>query len=86
MLLHKLHKKANVNITAVNNVIIWGNHSATQVPDAYNALINGQNAASIINDNEYLQGEFIKTVAQRGAAIINARGLSSAASAASAPY
>ncbi len=80
----QLAKKAGVDITAVSNVAIWGNHSATQYPDFYNAKINGQPATSVITDEAWLKGEFISTVQQRGAAIIKARGSSSAASAANA--
>jgi len=80
----QLAKKAGVDVTAVSNVAIWGNHSATQYPDFYNAKINGQPATSAITDEAWLKGEFISTVQQRGAAIIKARGSSSAASAASA--
>jgi malate dehydrogenase len=63
---------------------IWGNHSATQYPDFFNATINGKAVTDVISDLEWLKGDFIKTVLQRGAAIIKARGLSSAASAANA--
>jgi malate dehydrogenase len=63
---------------------IWGNHSATQYPDFYNARINGAPANQVISDLEWLQGPFISTVQKRGAAIIEARGASSAASAANA--
>jgi len=63
---------------------IWGNHSATQYPDLFHAEVNGQNAAALVNDQSWLEGSFIPTVQQRGAAIIEARGLSSAASAANA--
>jgi len=80
----QLAMKAGVSVNAVKNVAIWGNHSVTQVPDYYNATINGQPALEVINDMAYLQGEFVSTVAKRGAAIIAARGKSSAASAASA--
>jgi malate dehydrogenase len=80
----QLAKKAGVDVTAVSNVAIWGNHSATQYPDFYNAKINGKPAPSVITDEAWLKGEFISTVQQRGAAIIKARGLSSAASAANA--
>jgi malate dehydrogenase len=80
----QLAKKAGVDVTAVTNVAIWGNHSATQYPDFYNAKINGQPATAAIPDEAWLKGEFISTVQQRGAAIIKARGLSSAASAANA--
>ncbi len=78
----QLAKKAGVDITAVSHMTIWGNHSATQYPDFYNALINDQPAAEVINDEAWLKEEFIATVQQRGAAIIKARGASSAASAA----
>ena len=63
---------------------IWGNHSATQYPDIYHAEISGKNAAEVVNDQDWLENDFIPTVAKRGAAIIKARGSSSAASAASA--
>src|SRR5678809_698478 len=63
---------------------IWGNHSATQYPDLFNAQVDGQNAAKLINDQAWVEGTFIPTVQKRGAAIIEARGLSSAASAANA--
>ena len=76
--------KAGADVSAVKNLTIWGNHSATQYPDFFNATINGKNAADVITDHEWLKGDFIKTVQQRGAAIIKARGLSSAASAANA--
>ena len=76
----QLAQKAGVDITEVSNTIIWGNHSATQYPDFYNAKIGGKSAAEVINDEAWLQGEFISTVQQRGAAIIKARGASSAAS------
>src|SRR6202142_689102 len=80
----QLAKKANVDVTAVNNLAIWGNHSATMFPDFFNAKISGQPVTSVIKDEAWLKGEFISTVQQRGAAIIKARGLSSAASAANA--
>ncbi len=80
----QLAKKAGVDVTAVTNLTIWGNHSATQYPDFYNTKINGKKATDVISDTAWLQGDFIKTVQQRGAAIIKARGLSSAASAANA--
>lgn len=76
--------KAKVDITAVSNMTIWGNHSATQYPDFYNAKINGHSAAAVINDDTWLKDTFVATVQQRGAAILKARGLSSAASAANA--
>lgn len=80
----QLAHKAGVEITAVTNMTIWGNHSATQYPDFYNAKINGRAANEVISDEAWLKGEFIMAVQQRGAAIIKARGLSSAASAANA--
>jgi malate dehydrogenase len=80
----QLAHKAGVEITRVTNMTIWGNHSATQYPDFYNARIDGRPANEVIADEQWLQGEFISTVQQRGAAIIKARGLSSAASAANA--
>src|SRR5213082_543349 len=80
----QLAQKAGANITNVSNVTIWGNHSATQYPDFYNAKINGRAANEVIGDEKWLKETFIQTVQQRGAAIIKARGLSSAASAANA--
>ncbi len=80
----QLAKRAGVPVTQVTNVAIWGNHSATQYPDFHNARINGRPATEAITDTAWLEGEFIKTVQQRGAAVLKARGLSSAASAASA--
>jgi malate dehydrogenase len=80
----QLAQKAKVDVTAVSNVAIWGNHSSTQYPDFYNAKINGQPATQAISDETWLKGDFIATVQQRGAAIIKARGASSAASAANA--
>ncbi|RYX94615.1 malate dehydrogenase [bacterium] len=80
----QLAEKAGVHSSDVKNVAIWGNHSATQYPDFYNATINGQKANEAIADQNWLQDDFLKTVQQRGAAIIKARGLSSAASAANA--
>jgi malate dehydrogenase len=80
----QLAHKAGVEVTAVTNMTIWGNHSATQYPDFYNAKINGRAANEVIGDEAWLKGDFIATVQQRGAAIIKARGLSSAASAANA--
>lgn len=80
----QLAHKTGVEITMVTNMTIWGNHSATQYPDFYNAKIDGRAANEVIGDEKWLQGEFIATVQQRGAAIIKARGLSSAASAANA--
>ncbi len=63
---------------------IWGNHSATQYPDIFHAEVGGKNAAEVVNDQDWIENDFIPTVAKRGAAIIDARGASSAASAASA--
>jgi len=80
----QLAQKAEVSVNEVSNVTIWGNHSATQYPDAENAKINGQPAMDVITDHEWLRNGFITTVQKRGAAIIAARGKSSAASAASA--
>ncbi|MAL86022.1 MAG: malate dehydrogenase [Opitutae bacterium] len=80
----QLAAKAGVQVSEVSNVTIWGNHSATQYPDYYNAKINGQLASEVIGDEAWAQNEFIPTVQQRGAAIIQARGASSAASAANA--
>lgn len=76
--------KAGVHQRDVKNMTIWGNHSATQYPDLFHTQIDGQNAAERINDQSWLEGDFIPTVQQRGAAVIEARGSSSAASAASA--
>src|SRR6516164_7752939 len=76
--------KAGVHVTDVTNLAIWGNHSATQYPDFYNAKIKGNAATGLIQDEPWLKETFISTVQQRGAAIIKARGASSAASAANA--
>ena len=80
----QLAQKASVDVTAVSNLTVWGNHSATQYPDLFHCNVNGENAAAKVGDQEWLENTFIPTVQQRGAAIIEARGLSSAASAASA--
>ena len=80
----QLAKKAGVPVASVTNLAIWGNHSATQFPDVANACIDGKLAAEVIDDTAWLQGDFLTTVQKRGAAIIEARGLSSAASAANA--
>ena len=82
--LAQLSKKAGVNVGDIKKMTIWGNHSATQYPDVFHAEINGKNAAEVVNDQDWLADTFIPTVAKRGAAIIEARGASSAASAASA--
>lgn len=76
--------KAGVDVTAVTQMIIWGNHSSTQYPDFYNAKINGKPVPEIITDIHWLQDDFIPLVQTRGAAVIKARGASSAASAANA--
>ncbi len=76
--------KAGVPVSDVTNMTIWGNHSATQYPDLFRAQIGGRSAAEVIDDQAWLEGDFIPTVQKRGAAIIEARGLSSAASAANA--
>lgn len=80
----QLAQKSGKPVTAISNMTIWGNHSATQYPDFYNAKIDGQPALDVIGDEAWLQGDFITTVQKRGAAIIAARGASSAASAANA--
>jgi malate dehydrogenase len=80
----QLAKRAGVDVASVTNLAIWGNHSATQFPDFANAKIAGSPVPEVITDESWLTGAFIETVQKRGAAIIEARGLSSAASAASA--
>jgi malate dehydrogenase len=80
----QLAHKAGVEITRVTNMTIWGNHSATQYPDFYNAKIDNRPVNEVIGDEKWLKEEFISSVQQRGAAVIQARGLSSAASAANA--
>ena len=80
----QLAAKTGSTVNDITKMTIWGNHSATQYPDLFHAEVNGQNAAAAVNDQAWLESEFIPTVAQRGAAIIKARGLSSAASAANA--
>jgi len=80
----QLAHKAGVPVASVTNLAIWGNHSATQFPDVANARIGGRPAAEVVGDTAWLQGDFLSTVQKRGAAIIEARGLSSAASAANA--
>lgn len=82
--LTQIAQKTGTAVTDVKKMIIWGNHSATQYPDIFHAEVKGQNAAALINDQAWLESTFIPTVQQRGAAIIKARGLSSAASAANA--
>jgi malate dehydrogenase len=80
----QLAKKAGVPVTDVKNLAIWGNHSATQFPDFANATVGGVATPEVISDRDWLRGDFITTVQKRGAAIIEARGASSAASAANA--
>ena len=80
----QLADRAGTDVAGVRNVTIWGNHSSTQYPDFYHATIDGRPTLDVIGDESWLQGDFIKTVQQRGAAVIKARGSSSAASAANA--
>jgi malate dehydrogenase len=80
----QLAAKAGVGVADVTNMTVWGNHSASQYPDLFNARVGGRNAAEVVSDQEWLEGDFIPTVQKRGAAIIEARGASSAASAANA--
>jgi malate dehydrogenase len=82
--LTQVAQKAGKAVSDVKKMSIWGNHSATQYPDVFHAEVAGQNAAKLINDQAWIEGTFIPTVQKRGAAIIEARGLSSAASAANA--
>ncbi|MBW3536742.1 MAG: malate dehydrogenase [Actinobacteria bacterium] len=81
-----LASKAGAQVADVANLCIWGNHSATQYPDAANATINGKPAPDVIGDDAWLSGEFIEKVQKRGAAVIAARGASSAASAANGAF
>ncbi|MFF1870767.1 malate dehydrogenase [Streptomyces sp. CB03911] len=80
----QLAKKTGVTVNDVKKLTIWGNHSATQYPDIFHAEVAGKNAAELVNDQAWLENDFIPTVAKRGAAIIEVRGASSAASAANA--
>jgi malate dehydrogenase len=82
--LSQLSKKTGAPVSSITRLTIWGNHSATQYPDIFHAEVDGKNAAEVVNDQQWLETEFIPTVAKRGAAIIEARGSSSAASAANA--
>ncbi|MBA2772732.1 MAG: malate dehydrogenase [Nocardioidaceae bacterium] len=82
--LAQLAAKAGVSVNDLAKMTIWGNHSATQYPDVFHAQVNGANAAETVNDQDWIENDFIPTVQKRGAAIIEARGASSAASAASA--
>lgn len=80
----QLANKTGAKVTDIKKMTIWGNHSATQYPDIFHAEVGGKNAAEVVNDQNWIENDFIPTVAKRGAAIIDARGASSAASAASA--
>jgi malate dehydrogenase len=80
----QLARKTGAEVTDIKKMTIWGNHSATQYPDVFHAEVGGKNAAEVVNDQAWIENDFIPTVAKRGAAIIDARGASSAASAASA--
>ena len=82
--LAQLAAKAGCHVTDIDRVTVWGNHSSTQYPDIFHAEVGGKNAAGLVNDEAWIESTFIPTVAKRGAAIIEARGLSSAASAANA--
>jgi len=82
--LSQLHARTGVPVTDIRKVTIWGNHSATQYPDIFHAEIDGRPAVDVIDDHDWVENTFIPTVAKRGTAIIEARGASSAASAASA--
>ncbi|WP_326545736.1 malate dehydrogenase [Mycolicibacterium sp. ND9-15] len=80
----QLARRTGAKVTDIKKMTIWGNHSATQYPDIFHAEVGGRNAAEVVNDQNWIANDFIPTVAKRGAAIIDARGASSAASAASA--
>ena len=80
----QLAQRVGKPVTAIKKMTIWGNHSASQYPDLYNCEVDGKNAAAVVNDETWTRDTFIPTVAKRGAAIIKARGLSSAASAGTA--
>jgi malate dehydrogenase len=80
----QLAAKTGASVSEIRRMTIWGNHSATQYPDIFHAEVGGKNAAEVVNDQAWIENDFIPTVAKRGAAIIEARGSSSAASAASA--
>ena len=81
---YQLSLKSKIPVENIHNMIIWGNHSGTQVVDYYNAKIAGKSAIKVINDINYLQNDFTTTIINRGGAVINTRGKSSAASAANA--
>ncbi len=80
----QLAEKVGCEVTDITNMAVWGNHSPTMYPDLWNAAIKGQVAAEVVNDQEWIENDFLPTVGKRGAAIIEARGASSAASAANA--
>ena len=80
----QLAQRVNKPVTSIKKMTIWGNHSSTQYPDLFHCEVDGKNAAALVNDQAWIENDFIPTVAKRGAAIIKARGLSSAASAANA--
>ncbi len=80
----QLASKAGATVSDITNMTVWGNHSPTQYPDIFHAKVKGQNAAEVVNDQEWLENDFLPTVQKRGAAVIEARGASSAASAANA--
>ncbi len=80
----QIAQKAGVGISNVKELAIWGNHSATMYPDFYNAKVSGRPLTQVILDENWLKKDFLEVIQQRGAAIIKARGLSSAASAANA--
>jgi malate dehydrogenase len=82
--LTQLAKKVGAQVTDITNLAVWGNHSPTMYPDLFNAKVNGQIAAEKVNDQDWIENDFLPTVGKRGAAIIEARGASSAASAANA--
>ena len=82
--LGQLSAKTGASLGDITHMTIWGNHSATQYPDLFHTLVSGRSAAEVVNDQDWLENTFIPTVAKRGAAIIEARGASSAASAANA--
>lgn len=82
--LTQVAQKTGKPVVSVRKMTVWGNHSATQYPDIFHAEVDGKNAAKLINDQKWLEAYFIPTIQKRGAAIIEARGLSSAASAANA--
>jgi malate dehydrogenase len=80
----QLAKKAGCEVSEITNLAVWGNHSSTMYPDLFNAKVSGRIAAEAVDDQDWLENDFLPTVAKRGAAIIEARGASSAASAANA--